>query len=401
MASTAFLQRVRLKNYRSIGACDVALGPLTFFVGPNGSGKSNFVDALRFVSDSLNQSLDHAIRNRGGIDEVRRRSGGHPNNFGISFWFRNESLSGHYAFEVSAAPSGAWTVKRELCHVQPAADVFGGVLFEVRGGDVVQFPTDLGKSPPAAADRLFLTNASGYPPFRVVFDALSRMGFYNLNPDAMRRLQPPDSGDLLKRDGSNVASVLARLESHADRKDQLIQYLSRVVPGVTDIAHKALGPAETVEFRQKVQGAREPWRFTAINMSDGTLRALGVLLALLQNGNGSPIPLVGIEEPETALHPAAAGALLDALRDAATRMQVIVTSHSADLLEDKDVLDDQILAVVAEGNTTEIGPVNKVAREALHERLYTAGDLLRMNRLVPETNGTSRRQLDLFAAPEQ
>ena len=56
MASTAFLHRVRLNNYRSIGACDVRLGQLTFLVGRNGSGKSNFVDALRFVSDSLNLS---------------------------------------------------------------------------------------------------------------------------------------------------------------------------------------------------------------------------------------------------------------------------------------------------------------------------------------------------------
>lgn len=40
MGTTAFLHRVRLKNYRSIGACDVALGPLTFLVGPNGSGRA-------------------------------------------------------------------------------------------------------------------------------------------------------------------------------------------------------------------------------------------------------------------------------------------------------------------------------------------------------------------------
>jgi predicted ATPase len=170
---------------------------------------------------------------------------------------------------------------------------------------------------------------------------------------------------------------------------------------VTDVAHKALGPAETVEFRQDVQGAREPWRFTAINMSDGTLRALGVLLALLQNGNGSPIPLVCIEEPEMALHPAAAGVLLDALRDAASRMQVVVTSHSADLLENKDVMDDQILAVAAEGNTTVIGPVDQPAREALAERLYTAGDLLRMNRLLPAATAKPPRQLDLFESPDR
>ncbi len=67
MADSTFLTLVRLKNYKSIGACDVELGPLTFLIGPNGSGKSNFLDALRFVADGLRNSLDHALRDRGGI----------------------------------------------------------------------------------------------------------------------------------------------------------------------------------------------------------------------------------------------------------------------------------------------------------------------------------------------
>jgi len=78
MSNAAFLTRVVVKNYKSIAACDVDLRPLTILVGPNGAGKSNFLDALRFVADGLRTSLDHAFRERGGIGEVRRRSGGHP-----------------------------------------------------------------------------------------------------------------------------------------------------------------------------------------------------------------------------------------------------------------------------------------------------------------------------------
>lgn len=402
MASTTFLHRVELKNWRSIGACDVSLGPLTFLVGPNGSGKSNFVDALRFVGDALNQSLDHAIRDRGGVNEVRRRSGGHPNDFAIRLSLKTGKLSGYYVVEIGSAAGGAWSVKREQCRVLVVDEVFAhpdGFLFDVRDGVVAAFPEHLGAAPPAAADRLFLTNASGYPPFRGVFDALSRMGFYNLNPDAMRRLQTPDPGHLLKRDGSNAASTLARLEVAPDRKRRLLDYLAKIAPGLTDVAHKSLGPAETVEFRQQVQGAKDPWRFTTLNMSDGTLRALGVMLALLQTGNGAPIPLVAIEEPEAALHPAAAGVLLDALRDAADRMQVIVTSHSGDLLGDKDVRDDQILAVESQGSATRIGALDRPGREALHERLYTAGELLRMNLLVPDCAPGEWKQLDFFDRP--
>ena len=403
MSSSTFLHRVKLKNYRSIGACDVRLGPLTFLVGPNGSGKSNFVDALRLVADGLNRSLDHALRDRGGIGEVRRRSSGHPTHFAIRLEFGNEHVRGHYAFEVAAAANGAWTVKQEKCHLVPVADYLknpDGFEFLVEGGEVRRFPAVLGVAPPSSSDRLFLVNAAGHQPFRVVFDALSRMGFYNLNPDVMRQLQPPDPGHLLQRDGSNLASCLARLDARPERKQRLLAYLGRVVPGVVDVAKVALGPRETVEFRQQVQGAKDAWHFHAQNMSDGTIRALGVLLALLQDGNGHPIPLVGIEEPEAALHPAAAGVLLDALREASATTQVLATSHSAELLDDKDLPEDSLLAVIAEANETRIGPLDRAGRESLRERLYTAGELLRMNQLQPDPETSRPRQLDLFGSSE-
>ncbi len=69
-AGSTFVTRVRVKNFKSIGSCDAALAPLTFLLGPNGAGKSNFLDALRFVADSLRTSLDHALRDRGGIVEA-------------------------------------------------------------------------------------------------------------------------------------------------------------------------------------------------------------------------------------------------------------------------------------------------------------------------------------------
>jgi predicted ATPase len=121
-------------------------------------------------------------------------------------------------------------------------------------------------------------------------------------------------------------------------------------------------------------------------MSDGTLRALGVLVALFQQGSGpwTHLPLVAIEEPEVALHPAAAGVLLDALRAASANTQVIVTSHSPDLLDDPSVGADEILAVMAKDGDTEIGPLNDAARSALRDNLLTAGELLRQNQLAPQ-----------------
>ena len=210
------------------------------------------------------------------------------------------------------------------------------------------------------------------------------MGFYSLNLDKIRDLQAPDPGDLLIRDGSNLTSVLARLSDPVKRRIE--EYLAAVVPGVHGVKVKKFGPKETLEFRQDVAGAKHPWRFLANNMSDGTLRALGILVALFQ-GNNDPkkrVLLVGVEEPEIALHPAAAGVLLDALRDAADKTQIIVTSHSPDLLDDKDLDPESILAVEARDGITVIAGIDEAGRSAVRDRLYTAGELLRLNQLQPD-----------------
>lgn len=403
MADSIFLRRVRLNNYKSIAKCSVQLGPLNFLVGPNGAGKSNFLDALRFVAESLNTSLDHALRERGGIAEVRRRSSGHPTHFGVQLEFvLPTGGSGHYAFRIGALPKGGFEVQREECHIDGTA-AFDQWSYVVESGRVIS--THAKVVPAAASDRLFLVAASGLPEFRPLYDILSRMGFYNLNPEAIRDLQTPDAGEMLRRDGGNLASVLSVMKKdHPEARDRVVEFLAKVVPGVQDVSVKHVQKKETLEFKQRVGKNESPWSFFAENMSDGTLRALGVLTALFQsvNGGAKHVPLVGIEEPEVAVHPGAAGVLRDALRAAAESTQVIVTSHSPDLLDDKDVGDESILAVANINGETKIGPLDEAGRSAIRDRLYTAGELLRLNQLTPDVakiDAIPASQLELFGEP--
>lgn len=401
-----FITRIALKNYKSIAACDVTLGSLTFLVGPNGAGKSNFLDALRFVTDSLRTSLEHALRERGGVSDVRRRSGGHPTHFGLRLSFSlRTGETGHYAFRIGAQPQGGFEVQEEECKITPREALGQTHYFLIRSGRVERTSEP---GPAASIDRLYLVSASGLPPFRPLYDALSRMGFYSLNPDRIRDLQAPDAGNLLMRDGSNITSVLTQMRKHAaNRKQRVEEYLSRVVPGVRGVDAKMVGPKETLEFRQQVMGSRDPWRFLAASMSDGTVRALGILVALFQagtwDGNGGigslAVPLVGIEEPELALHPAAAGLLRDALRETSKFTQVIVTSQSPDLLDDQKVETESILAVSAESGSSHIAHLDEVGRSSIRDHLYTAGELLRMNQIRPTPEASPDRlekQLRLF-----
>jgi predicted ATPase len=394
--SPPYVNRVVLKNYRSIAACDVQLSALTLLVGPNGAGKSNFIDALAFVRDSLRSSLEQAIRDRSGIDAVRRRSTGRPHNFGIRLEFRLPGgETGHYAFEVVAKSRGEFAVKREDCVVD-----FEGSRhqFAVKQGKLLE--STLPAFPAIYPDRLLLVAASGIAPFRAVHDAFSSMGFYNLNPRLIRDLQTPDDGALLGSAGENITSVLNRMSRRTPGSKALVEeLLKRIVPSITGVDAVPVGPKETLEFRQKIENAEHPWRFPASNMSDGTLRALGVLVALFQEAETGRIPLVGIEEPESALHPGAAALLMGALRRAAQHRQVLATSHSPDLLDDEELSPVELLGVSAEGNVSFIARPDDAVREMLGARLYTAGELLRLGQIAPTVDLYAHppRQLDLFS----
>lgn len=374
------VRRVQIRNYKSIRHVDVSLRPLTILVGRNGSGKSNFLDALHFITDSLRTSIGQAIQARGGPRAVFRRIKGASASLSISLTISLPSGRRAKFKLVLLRRRDSFVVQRESLLVRSEED-FKSYL--VRKGVVIRFPLE---NPPLASDeRLYLGSASGFYPFGEVYNALTLMGFYNLNPDAMRELQSPDAGKRLNRDGSNIASVIRRLRRNdPDTMARLQSYLAVIAPGVEEVRAISLGPRETLSFMQRV--AEVPTKFYATSMSDGTLRAAGVLAAITQISEGKkPLTLVGIEEPETSLHPAASGALMDALREAATHTQIIVTSHSPDLLDQVDLDSDRLLAVAHEHGTTRIAFLDKASRQAIREQLYTPGELLRLDQLEPDS----------------
>jgi len=308
---------------------------------------------------------------------------------------------GNYSFRIGAKESGGFEVQTEECKVVNA-DRLDQQFYLVEKGRVVK--TSVSVAPAAFADRLYLVAASGLPQFRPVYDALSTIEVYNLNPKEISNLQKPDAGQVLRRDGGNASSIFRKLPNTA--RQQINGYLARIVQGIKDPETKPLGSQETLEFRQAIKGQRHSWRFLAASMSNGTLRAFGILLALFQNAAkeaGGPL-LIGLEEPEMALHPAATGVLLSALREASRQTQILVTSHSPDLLDDQDIPTESLLAVDSQEGVTRIAPLDQAGRSLLRDRLFTAGELLHQNQLAPDPAALAEmgtdRQLPLFELAE-
>jgi predicted ATPase len=390
-----FISRVRLRNYKSIAECDVELGPLTILVGPNGSGKSNFLDALAFLGRAIATTPYEAINERGGLTEILRRSPRPADSFSIAIEFTvgwgsrpAERQHGIYAFEIASA-DGSGTLF-EVAHEELVLRWDGAVeRFEVDHGRVRRNPESSGEV--IQSDRLYLPIASARKGLAPFFARLREMRFYQFDVGVLRSQLPPATGSVLGRHGENLGDVLGAMDR--GDKERLDAYLRAVAPGVSRIERDVVGRYVTVALISRTGPDDREIDFGPEAMSDGTIRAAGILAALDQpwvlDGR---IPLIGIEEPEIALHPAAAGVLFDALTEASKRVQVIVTTQSPDLLDRDDLDISTVRAVLMDHGSTMIGVVDEASNRIIQDKLYTLGELMRGNQLAPEPASEGRSQ---------
>jgi predicted ATPase len=379
MLNQKHILRVGVKNYKSIRECDVSLGPITFLVGPNGAGKSNFLEALRFLSYALSSSLEQALDARSGFRSIIHKGVAPASTISFEIIVNlGDEEKGRYLVQIGSTGEGPISITREECSVKSGARED---WFKVDRGIVT---SNQGVTPAASEDKLYLVNASGLLPFESVYRALSGIAVYNPVPDEIRGFKPEKRYRNLDRTGSALAETISKLKISApERFNRVVEYLRRITPNVLNIDAVSLDANYNLRF-ELACGRRSGEAFPSQNISDGTLRALAVLVALFQTSDRYPLTLTGLEEPEAGLHPAATAVLFDSLVEASHFGQVVVTSHSPDLLDRDDIPEDALKAVEMFEGRTIIGPVDSLGRSALRERLYTAGELMRMNQLRPE-----------------
>ena len=403
---------LRISHYKNLS--DIALTdiqPVTVLVGCNGVGKSNVADALRFLRDAISQGLDHAVSTRGGIGLIRQFSPTKPFQISFNFGFAENDDTAHvtrYQLTLTSLREGNFRVERESAKwnenifspYQFTRDSQGKITLETKSAYGTR-SFQLNEERPISSDMLAfgqrylgddlsLKNKLSPPIIpafgitlggRLLNDFILNFRFSAIYPNTLRQPAPPDTDPILKENGSNWASILRTLKKTSRGKqawEQVREMMQVVMPQLEDITTQAVGGFILSRFKVR-EANGEAHFFDPSQISDGTLRILGILLALYQTPHPS---LMVIEEPEQTVNPALLALLADAFREVSERTQLLITSHSPHLIDCFEP--ENIQVVTMQNGETRISPIRASQREAVKEHLLSLEQIMSSEGLLPE-----------------
>ncbi|WP_071891134.1 AAA family ATPase [Hymenobacter sp. PAMC 26628] len=425
------LTRLRVKNFRSIADIDIPLSPLTVLVGPNGSGKSNVVDALRFVRDVFARGLDQAVMDREGMGVIQRwGTEGEGITIGINFFSEvveskemilprgnylmhgKAAVSIEYIFSFNENTKKTFTIKSEQLSIK-IHEKYAPIVQIIRENSSVKVRfgkekwinifekgkhwwAPLGESHLSLPEALFgysydffkeqtgsISDTDNYnfreeveQEIETVAELLSSSFFYSLNPIDLRQPQQMLKETPFNEKGRNLAAVLRHLSTNIGPKWEALQFaLQQAIIGFDTVKIEAVGGYLATKLIYRT-GDNNPRTSYLGQESDGTIRMLGLLAALQQEPSQ---PFISIEEPEANIHPGALAVLAGVIDEASLRSQILVTTHSPDMLDHLPV--ESFLVVEKVGDTTHVGPLDASQVASVRKRLFTPSELFRMEGL--------------------
>jgi predicted ATPase len=322
---TTGIERLRIRNYRVLRDVELdGLTPVTALLGPNGSGKSTVFDAVLFVCEAVGSGLAAAWRRRGGLEEIRSRGAEGPVEIELGCRIREDLFTYRLAVEEQ---DGTPVVAEERLTWTGAGQTDGLDLLELnhRSGTVRR---------PGFAEPVELTGDGvlGVSTFgqlkpnrhiaKFAFEFVEKIQLSDVDVDRMRSgARGPMRSASLDPAGDNIAMRVHYLrEEHPETWTEIVRSLRRYVPGLGDILPMRLGDGSYIVRLREKEDERP---ILPENISDGTVKLLGYLVALLD-----PASVLLLEEPENQVHPNLPHLLADDLRAHAVSGQVLVATHS-------------------------------------------------------------------------
>ena len=379
------IKKLTVSNYKSLGPNTVIeLDKITTFVGQNGSGKSNILDIFKFIADAMRIGLEGAITKRHGIKAVRKWSSGAPLNISFKLNIVGEKFYADYDFEITSDAKHDYKVKYEHASI----NYHNGAHHAYTIADQQWIVGIEGLKPNISPLNLILPLISGDERFKPLEAILRNISIYNIYPDNLRDPQKYDPVKPMEEHGYNWISIL-KDQDESTWKEELLKGLNKLTGEIDDIEIKQISGFLLTRFRHGERGegknVKSKW-FESMQESDGTLRVAGIISALLQV---PVLPLIGIEEPESTVHPGAIALIYDYIMQAAAYSQIIITTHSPELLD--CIKNAEYIRVVSKQDTTSyVSKMKNDQIETVKSGLLSLGELHRLEGIL----GT--KQLDFL-----
>lgn len=379
------VSHIILKNWRNFRYVDVELADRVFLVGPNASGKSNFLDAFRFLKDIAKPGggLQKAISERGGLSKIRCLAARQDPDVQIKVHLsENGENNPNWVYAIGIKQQGRGL---HLPYVGYETVYKNNEL-------IVNRPSSMDKRDKARLTQTNLEQINANKDFRDIARYFETISYSHMIPQLLRNPEaftgPGVPGDPY---GRNLLETIARTQKQTreSRLSKIEKALKIAVPQLSGLNEtkddSGIPHLEAKYDHWRAKGAKQ----SEDQFSDGTLRLLGLLWAMLDGDS-----LLLLEEPELSLNSAIVRklpALMYRLQRQKKR-QILVSTHSADLLFDKGISGDEVLLLNPGKEGTEVKQAStmRAIRELLESGL-SAGEAI-----LPHTEPGEIQQLELF-----
>ncbi len=374
------ITHVHLENWRNFSRADVTLERRAFLVGPNASGKSNFLNALRFLRNivAVGGGFQQAVHARGGVSRLRSLAARRYSELAIEVRVGAEENPAEWQYELRFNQDN---LQRPIVRRERVVH---------NGAEVLSRPDEEDRQDAERLTQTHLEQVNVNRQFREVSVFFDSIRYLHIVPQLVRE---PDRSVGRRNDpyGGDFLEQIARTpeKTQKARLRRIRDALKVAVPQLADLELER-DERGTPHLRGKYEHWRPKgaWQSEA-DFSDGTLRLMGLLWAALEGGG----PLL-LEEPELSLHPDVVRFIPQLLArvQRKTGRQIIVSTHSPDMIRDEGIGLDELLLLIPGGEGTAV----RLAKEFSEVPALLQGGLNLAEAVMPKTRPKAVEQLALF-----
>jgi len=422
------IERIKLKNFKNFENLDLKLGQMNVIVGANASGKTNLIQAIKFVRDIQNYGIENAISLQSGMDFLQNFRYKNKKNTTVSIDFSlskgmfitftpydtaifNDYKTLNYTIEISVNQNKKYEIENECLTVyseirEIKSSLFDKPLLEIidkidesfllkknnyilnnkKGiitadsgiaGDQLNLKLKNEKTIKLSSKDIYFLpytyngienipeNTSSFlEHLKYSFPKLSDIGIYDFDIKKMKNPASIAAKAELEENGENLAIVMKKIFEDKKKFTQFSNLIKDILPFINDIDTEN---SYDKSISLKVKEIYNPdTTIPGSLLSDGTVSITAILTALYFEDKS----LAVFEEPEHGVHPSLIAKLMESFYDASKNKQIIITTHSPEVLKNTAKEDIFLLLRKDNGNATIVKPhKNKMVKSFLKNDL--------------------------------